>query len=108
LIETEVENPIHGPIHEPQPSAATTVKSPTVISSTSTQRRKRKTRRKSNTTQRRKLKTISKYNTTQRGIDKVEPKETQNPHVVATECPDFANAQTLPDFTSMIQTGVSS
>jgi hypothetical protein len=84
VIEPAVENPIPGPSHEPHPSAATTVKSPTVTASKSTQRRK--------------LKTRSNSNTTQRGIDRVEPEATQNPPVAATECPDFADAQTLPDF----------
>jgi hypothetical protein len=96
VIEPTIENPILGPSHEPQPSAATTVKAPTVTVNMSTQRRKHKTRNNFNTTQRSKRKTRSHSNTTQRGIDKVEPKATQNPPVVATECLDFADAQTLP------------
>jgi hypothetical protein len=84
VIEPAVENPIPGPSHEPQPSATKIVKSLTVTANKLTQRRK--------------LKTRSKSNTTQRGIDKVEPEATQNPHVVATECPDFVDAHTLPYF----------
>jgi hypothetical protein len=84
VIELAVENPIPGPSHEPQPSVAIEVKAPTVTASKSTHRRK--------------LKTRSNSNTTQRGIDRVEPKATQNHSIVAIECPDFADAQTLPYF----------
>jgi hypothetical protein len=95
---TTVENPIPGPSHESQPLATTVVKSPIVTSSMLTQRRKHQTKRNSNTTQRRKRKTIRKFNTTQRGINRVEPEATQNPPIVAIECPDFADTQTLPYF----------
>jgi hypothetical protein len=54
-------NPIPGPSHEPQPSAAPAVKSPTVTARKSTQRSKHKTR--------------SNSNTTQKSIDRVEPEQ---------------------------------
>jgi hypothetical protein len=90
LIEPTVENPIPGPSHEPQPLAATTVKSPTITVSKLTQRRKLKTRRNSNTTQ--------------RGIDRVEPEATQNPLLLRQSLLILLMIRPCQILTSMIQT----
>jgi hypothetical protein len=104
VIEPAVDNAIPGPSHEPQPLATTTVveelpptpkakKRKTHASVFTLPRKRTRLARSTATTVTTPIVTASTPTSSL-----VEPDAPQNPHVAATECLDFADAQTLLDF----------
>jgi hypothetical protein len=104
VIEPVVDNAIPGPSHEPQRSAATVVveelpptpksKKRKTLASVFTLPRKRTRSARSTATAVTAFAVTANTSTS----SPVEPEAPQNPLVAATECPNFVDAQTLPDF----------